>query len=181
MTMKLPQLANRRAIFTQLSTTASEALALMTMRNKTAGALMYALCSLMAGSGGVVMATRETLAEILGGVSPRSIDRALKVLIEEGYIQRIRVGSSVGVAINARVAWVGARGELLQRAVFQATVVASRNDQTAADLEPRPMKPVPVLGPDEIPVLVGDGLDPPSQPGLDGIPPTAIHKPRSKS
>lgn len=119
------------------------------------------------GSAGVVVCSRETMRELLGSSMP-TVDRALKLLIDEGWVQRIRIGGAYALAINSRVAWIGHRGQL-QHAVFDATVIASRSEQDALGLEPPPMRTLPMMSPGELPIAVGVGLEPPSQPALDGV------------
>lgn len=119
------------------------------------------------GSAGVVVCSRETMRELLGSSMP-TVDRALKVLIDEGWVQRIRIGGAYALAINSRVAWIGSRGQL-QHAVFDATVIASRSEQDGLSLEPPPMRQLPMMRPGEALLATGRGLEPPSQPGLDGI------------
>lgn len=165
------QMASRRATFAQLDLAASEHLAKLNQTSSTAVTLLLAVVSRLGTPGGVVMATRAVLAEIMGDVSQRTVDRALAVLIKHGYVQRIRVGTAVGLAVNARVAWTGPRGELVQRAAFQATVIAGRGEQDPETLNPPKMQRVPVLDYDEIPVPTGSGLPPPSQPALKGLEP----------
>ena len=141
---------------------------------KAAELIVQLIRRMQPGAGGVVIASRETMRELLGSSMP-TVDRALKVLIEGGWVQRIKVGGTPALAINHRVAWIGPRGDL-QHAVFGATVIASRSEQDALSLSPPPMKTVPILQQGEQPVAHGEGLPPPSQPGLDGIPQAAIER-----
>ena len=99
------------------------------------------------GSAGVVVISREAMREILG-VSMPTVERALRVLISEGWVHRIRIGSASALAINRQVAWIGPRGEL-QHAVFDATVIASRSEQDELSLNPPPMQRVPIFAQDE--------------------------------
>lgn len=124
------------------------------------------------GSSGVIVVSRETMRELLGASLP-TVDRALKVLISEGWVQRIRIGGAYALAINRQVAWIGSRGEI-QHAVFDATVIASRTEQDAIALNPPPLRTVPVLHLGEDLLPVGSGMDPPSQPELGGIEPPAV-------
>ena len=116
-----------------------------------------------------MLVSRETMRELLECSMP-TVDRALKTIITEGWAQRIKVGGASALAINHRVAWVGPRGDI-QHAVFGATVIASRSEQDALGLHPPPMRPIPIMRPGEIPLMQGPGMDPPSQPDLEGIPP----------
>lgn len=161
--------------FAMLELAALEGLAeLVREAPKAAELIVQLIRRMQPGAGGVVIASRETMRELLGSSMP-SVDRALKVLIEGGWVQRIRVGGTPALAINHRVAWIGPRGDL-QHAVFGATVIASRSEQDALSLSPPPMKTVPILQQGEQAVAHGEGLPPPSQPGLDGIPQTAIER-----
>jgi hypothetical protein len=141
---------------------------------KAAELIVQLIRRMHAGSGGVVIASRETMRELLGCSMP-TVDRSLKVLIEGGWVQRIKVGGTPALAINHRVAWIGPRGNI-QHAVFGATVIASRSEQDALSLSPPPMRNVPILQQGEQAVAHGEGLPPPSQPGLDGLPQAAIER-----
>lgn len=139
-------------------------------RHPMAAQLILALIEKMQpGGGGVVVASRTAMGELIGA-SIATVRRALAVLIEEGWVQRIRIGGVSALAINYRVAWVGPRSDI-QHAVFGATVIASRTEQDQMSLAPPPIRHVPMLHPDDIPLMVGPGSDPPSQPDLDGMPP----------
>ncbi len=160
----------RPITWAQINLAATEDLQALIRRNRFAAELVLALMRQMQpGGGGVVVASRQTMCELIGASMP-SVERALRLLIDEGWVQRIKVGGAHALAINSRVAWVGPRDDL-PHAVFTATVIASRAEQDAAALNPPPIRHVPVLMPDEIPLPVGDGLPPPSQPGLVGVEP----------
>lgn len=124
-------------------------------------------------SGGVVIVSKKTMAELLD-VSPATVSRALRTLIAGDWIQRIRIGSAHAIAINDTVAWVGPRGER-RFSVFQATAIASRAEQSEADLLTRELKKLPVTNPDELVVQTGEVL-PPAQGILDGLELTATQR-----
>ena len=156
------------AHFAMLEMEALEGLGVLMREAPKAAELIVTLISRMAPcSGGVVLASRETMRELLGCSMP-TVDRALRTLITGGWVQRIKVGGAHALAINSRVAWVGRRGAL-QHAVFEATVIASRSEQDAAALDPPPARQVPMLRHDEEALATGDGLPPPSQRLLDGV------------
>ena len=71
------------------------------------------------------------------------------------------------------------KGEI-QHAVFGATVIASRSEQDEIALNPPPIRYIPTLQPGEMPLMQGPGLDPPSQPELDGIPPVFAYESRAQ-
>jgi hypothetical protein len=174
--LKASIMTPQRITWAQLSLEASESLRDLIGREPKAAQLVLALIELMEpGGAGVVVVSRTTMGEIIGASVP-TITRALKVLIEEGWVQRIRVGSAPALAINHRVAWVGPRGDI-QHAVFGATVIASRSEQDAMSLTPPAMRQVPVIRSNEVPQMIGPGIDPPSQPDLDGIPPCVATTP----
>ena len=162
------------AHFAMVDLTALEGLGDLIRRAPRAAQLVTQLIRRMQpGSGGVVVASRETMKELLGCSMPTA-DRALRILIDEGWVQRIRIGGAHALAINHRVAWIGPRGDI-QHAVFGATVIASRSEQDAIALDPPPMRTLPTLQQGEYAIPVGAGEPPPSQPLLKGIdPPTAL-------
>lgn len=168
--LKATQMMGGPITWAQISLEAAEDLRGLMRRNRWAAELILALIQKMTpGGGGVVVCSRETMRELLGCSMP-TVERALKVIIEEGWVQRIRVGGAHALAINSRVAWVGPRGEL-PLAVFTATVIASRAEQDAIALNPPPLRNIPTLLPGEEALLEGDGQEPPSQPDLPAIPP----------
>ena len=153
--------------FAMVELEALEGLGDLIKRAPKAAQLAVALIRRMqSGSGGVVVCSRETMRELLGCSMP-TVERALRLLMEEGWVQRIRIGGANALAINHRVAWIGNRGEI-QHAVFGATVIASRSEQDAMALNPPPMKNLPILRAGEELLPFGDGLEPPSQQELDG-------------
>lgn len=173
--VKVSTKKGRPITWAQINLEAAEDLRDLVMRNKWAAALVLALIERMdMRGGGVVICSRETMKELLQCSMP-TVDRALKLIIEEGWVQRIKVGGASALAINSRVAWVGSRGDL-PHAVFSATVIASRSEQDAIALNPPPMRQIPVLQPGEEPYPVGEGRKPPSQPDLKEIPPAAAYQ-----
>ena len=170
LTLKASQKTGRPVTWAQINLAACEDLRGLMRRQHVAAELMLALIEQMRpGGGGVIVASRQTMAELVN-VSMSGIERALRLLIEEGWVQRIKVGGAHALAINSRVAWIGARGDL-PHAIFTATVIASRKEQDEIALSPPPIRHVPVLMPGENPLMVGPGEDPPSQPDLTEIPP----------
>jgi len=177
--LKASQTIPRNITWAQLSLEASEHLRDLIGREPKSAQLVLALIERMdPGGGGIVVASRTTMAELIGASVP-TVARALKVLIDEGWVQRLRIGGTPALAINHRVAWVGSRGDI-QHAVFGATVIASRSEQDSIALNPPPMRQIPVLMTGEEPVMVGAGQQPPSQPELPGLPPVAAHEARGQ-
>lgn len=159
----------------QLNLAASEDLRGLMRRNRYAAELVLALIEHMQpGAAGVVVVSRQTMMEILECSMP-TVERALRILISEGWVQRIKIGGAHALAINHRVAWVGPRGEI-SRAVFGATVIASRSEQDALSLAPPPIRPIPVMRRGEVPLMDGPGQEPPSQPELVGVDPMVAYQ-----
>jgi len=169
-TLKATQTTGRPITWAQIQLAALEDLRGLMRRAPKAAELLLALIERMQpGSGGVVVASRETMRDLLG-VSMPTVERALRVLVVDGWVQRMRIGSAHALAINDRVAWVGSRGDL-PHAVFSATVIASRAEQDAMALNPPPARHVPMIEAGDQVLAVGPGLEPPSQPELETLPP----------
>lgn len=177
-TLKASQKIQRCITWTQVSLEASERLRGLIGREPKAAQLVLALIERMEpGSGGVVIASRTTMAEIIGASLP-TVARALKVLMDEGWVQRMRIGSAPALAINSRVAWTGQRGHL-SHAVFSATVIASRSEQDEHALNPPPMQSIAFAEAGKWPVATGPGEPPPSQPDLPEMPPAVAWQSQS--
>lgn len=163
-----------QAHFAMIEKVALHNLDQLMQKDMQAARLVMSLIRLMEpGSGGVVVISRAAIGELLG-VSLPTVQRALKTLVEGGWVQRIRIGGAYALAINNAVAWVGPRGQM-EHAIFNATVVASRSEQDSYGLEPGKLKQIPIAHPDEAVLPVGVEPDPPSQPGLEGVPPVIAH------
>ena len=172
-TQKMGDPIKQNAHFAMIELAALEGLhSLMKSAPKAAELIVCLVRKMSPGSGGVVLASRETMRELLDCSMP-TVDRALKVLIDGGWVQRIKVGGAHALAINSRVAWIGPRGAL-QHAVFGATVIASRSEQDEIALNPPPMRELPILQQGEMALPTGEGTQPPSQKMLDGIEPPTI-------
>lgn len=120
------------------------------------------------GSGGVVIISRATLGKMLT-VSDPTVGRAIRVLANGRWVQRMRVGGAYALAVNRSVAWTGPRGEM-EHAVFQATVVASRDEQTADALASPDLRRIPTISSGEFVLPVGEGK-PPAQELIPGTEP----------
>jgi len=163
------------ATFSQTELVAHEAWAHFTLESPPAAALVHLLCRL-AGDDDTVVAAQRVLATRLG-VSQQTIGRALKTAAAANYIEIIRLGATATGAcayrLNSRVHWTR-NSDGKGGAAFRAVVLASAEDQPV--IESTPLRRVPVIRPGEIPLVVGPGMPPPSQPGLDGLPHPAIER-----
>lgn len=164
-----------RATYSQTELASHEAWAHFTLAAPPAAALVHLLCRL-AGDDDTVVASQRVLATRLG-VSPQTIGRALRNAAAAQYIEIIRLGATATGAcayrLNSRVHWTK-NSEGKASAAFRAVVLASADDQQA--IESAPLRRVPVIRHGEIPLPTGPGLPPPSQPGLDGVPPAAVER-----
>ncbi|RBP19451.1 hypothetical protein DET50_1452 [Marinobacter pelagius] len=103
-----------------------------------------------------------------------TIKRAVKVLKDENWLDVSRVGSERGgvnaYLVNRRVAWADKR-ENQRFAAFDARIILSAAEQDQETLEggKPPLRQLPQLGETQLPT--GDGIDPPSQPSLEGLEP----------
>jgi len=120
------------------------------------------------GSGGVVIISRATLGKMLR-VSDPTVGRAIRVLVEGSWIQRMRVGGAYALAVNRSVAWTGPRGKM-DHAVFNAVVVASREEQSEDALASPDLRRVPTIAPGELLIPVGE-VTPPAQELIPGTEP----------
>lgn len=133
--------------------------------------LLHHLVAQMGHQNAVVVG-QKTLAKIMS-THERTVRRAVTDLVEERWIQMIRIGSGKEVAyvVNDRVAW-GQPRDQLRLSAFSATVVADLEDQDTASLDHADLRRIPTLFPGERHLPVGDGEPPPSQPRcLDGLEP----------
>ena len=120
------------------------------------------------GSGGVVIISRATLGKMLQ-VSDPTVGRAIRVPVEGSWIQPMRVGGAYALAVNRSVAWTGPRGKM-DHAVFNAVVVASRDEQSEDALASPDLRRVPTIFPGELVIPTGDAT-PPAQELIPGTEP----------
>lgn len=159
----------------QTSKAAHEAWASLIGREPRAAQLLHLMVRHMDESGALV-ASREGLAQLMGGVSVATIKRATAVLRSEAWIDTIQIGGKGGAlayVVNARVAWGQRRDQMGRMALFNARVLAIEDEQ-GAPLEGPELRRVPMLFPGEVALPGGAGETPPSQPGLDGVEPPSL-------
>jgi len=173
------QVERTKAFFSQTELATHEAWAHFTIKNGPASALVHMLVRL-AGDDDTVVASQRLLSEYLG-VSQMTISRAVKAAAEAQFIEVIRLGATASAAcayrLNSRVHWTK-QSDGKARSAFRAVVLASGQDQPA--IETTPLRRIPVIRPGEIPLPVGPGELPPSQPGLPGVMPPAIERGRGE-
>jgi hypothetical protein len=130
---------------------------------------------LESGSNGVVVISKTSIQEMLD-ISRSTATRAIETLVQGNWVQRIRIGTTFAFAINKNVAWVGPI-EQQRHAIFNATVVASRSEQSKEDLEEKRLRKIPVVRDNEHVLAIGEEPEPPVQTMLPEVePPVARQK-----
>ncbi len=162
--------AKRPGQWVQTERKAHEAWAQLIARKPRAAALAHILVANMQHQNAVIV-PQAVLAKLMG-CSVDTIQRAIRDLVAERWIQVVRLGKGKEAAyvVNDRVAWAQSRSDL-RLSTFSATVVADVEDQDAATLDSADLRRIPTLYAGEMQLPAGPGEDPPSQPHLDGMEP----------
>lgn len=161
---------SKRSTWVQTERAAHEAWAQLVRTNGRAAALLHVLVANM-DSQAAVVASRATLAQLVG-YSEATVKRAVADLKADKWIEVVQLGGKGGVnayVVNSRVAWADSRDKL-GRAVFRATVVTTRAEQTDG-VDTAPLRRIPTLYPGERQLPTGPGAEPPSQPSIEGMEP----------
>lgn len=157
-----------RGSWVQTERRAHEAWAELIRRRPRAASLLHLLVANMNARGALV-ASQTTLAE-LSGTSVSTVKRAVRDLVEENWIQTMRVGSERGGAlayvVNRRVAWADRRSNG-RYALFDARVLVSERDNPD-ELQGPDLRQIPSLSPGDQQLPAGEGAEPPSQPHFNG-------------
>ena len=163
---KYHQPANR-GTWVQTERAGHEALAALIKKNPKAAQLMHILVANMDEKAALV-ASHKLLAQLCD-VSIMTIRRSLAVLVEQNFIQTVRVGSERGgvlaYIINSRIAWADSR-ENLKYATFSARVLITSSENTEP-LEGPELKKTPFLAPGDMQIPHGPGLPPPAQDSFE--------------
>lgn len=161
---------HRSGQWVQTERKAHEAWAHLIARKPRAAALAHILVANMQHQNAVVVP--QTVLAKLMGCSVDTVQRAIRDLTAERWIQVVRLGKGKEAAyvVNDRVAWAQSRSDL-RLSTFSATVVADVDDQDAATLENTGLRRIPTLYPGEMQLPTGSGEDPPSQPSIPGLEP----------
>jgi hypothetical protein len=157
----------------QTERAAHEAWGALILKSPLAARIMHQLVA-QVGDHNAVVVSQETLASLVSATR-RGVQKALKVLQRGHWLELRQLGSTGSVnayVLNSRVVWHGSR-DGIRRALFSAVVIVSEDEQPdRADLDRLvPLRPIPALFPGEWQLPAGDGLDPPSQPSIDGLEP----------
>ena len=150
---------------------AHEAWARLVARKPRAAQLLHVLVARM-GHQNAVVASQRVLADLME-CSTDTVQRAVKVLQAEQWVQVVRIGKGKEAAyvVNDRVAWGAKRDTMRHVSVFSATVLADARDQETVTLDGPDLRKIPLLYPGERQLPTGPGEDPPSQPDFDGMEP----------
>jgi hypothetical protein len=115
-----------------------------------------------------VMISFKAMEQILGKSRP-TLDRAVRLLREDKWIQVVKVGTANAYILNSAVFWTD-RGDKRHMASFGAQIVTTLDEQDK-DLRANPnvkLKRVPTLVSKEERIVIGtDKLPPPDQQDLD--------------
>lgn len=157
-----------RGQWVQTERKAHEEWAGLIARKPRAAQLLHHLVAQM-GHQNAVVVSQKVLAQLMG-CEVRTVSRSVAVLVEESWIQVVRIGKGKEAAyvVNDRVAWGQSRDQL-RLSVFSATVIADLDDQEPDALEHRDLRRIPTLYPGERQLPAGEGAKPPSQPSFDGL------------
>ena len=162
--------SNKPGQWVQTERKTHEAWAKLISHKPRAAALAHILVAQMSHQNAVVVS--QTVLAKLMGCSVETIKRAVRDLVAERWISVIRLGKGKEAAyvVNDRVAWGQARDQL-RLSVFSAAVVADYDDQEAGLLGSGELRRIPTLFSGERQLPVGVGLEPPSQPNIEGMEP----------
>ena len=163
----------KKQTFVQTERAAHLAWGKLSAHKPMAACCLHQLIALMDRQNTVCIA-HKTLAKMLN-IHIRSVNRGVKYLEENGWIQRIQMGSTASVnaySINSRVAWADKRDNK-KFSRFHAVIIADIDDQNEVALSTEELKKVPLIyPPDEIPLPTGEW--PEGETGfLEGTEPTA--------
>jgi hypothetical protein len=113
------------------------------MKHSTAARLMHLMVAQMGAQNALVI-SQPTLAGLMK-CHVRTVQRAIDVLVEDRWVQRVTIGGTVhGYIINDQVAWCEKRA-MKEHSVFTGAIVASRADQQPEDLTSRDLRRLPMI------------------------------------
>jgi hypothetical protein len=168
----------------QTERAAHEAWAALIAKAPKAAIIMHVLTAQL-GDNNAVVISQKTLAKLAGIRSVTTVKSALSILEADRWIEVRQIGQNGTVnayVVNDRVAWTGPR-DGIRYSLFSATVITSDEEQPDADMlgKQEPLRILPSLYRGESQLPSGNGLEPPSQPFLDGLEPPLPTTSRSKA
>jgi hypothetical protein len=159
------------ATFVMTEREAHEAWALLSVKAPRAAALLHLLVAHM-GPRNAVVVGQKMLAKMMG-VTDRTIRTAVQVLVADRWISTVKLngpGTVMAYVVNDQVSW-GESRDKMHLSIFSAQVIADRDDQDRMTIERTDLRKIPLLFSNERQLPTGPGLDPPSQPHIDGMEP----------
>lgn len=116
-----------------------------------------------------IVVSQTTMAKILGYTRP-TVNIAIKLLEDGRWLQVVKVGTANAYVLNSKVVWRDLGGKRF--AGFYAEVLVSEDEQSRPieDWDNIELRQVPMLGPNEQPLIDDAALPPPDQHDL--LPPT---------
>lgn len=155
--------------FVQVSRAELRAIADLGAKSSLALDLLMVLAQSM-NKQNAVMISFKAMQQILGKSRP-TLDRAVRLLREDKWIQVVKVGTANAYVLNSAVFWTD-RGDKRHMANFGAQIVTTLGEQDK-DLRANPqvkLKRVPILDLKEERIIFGrEELPPPDQTDLDLI------------
>lgn len=161
--------------YAQIDIAAHEEWMMLNKTNPKASTLLHGLCHL-SGPDEAVAASQATLAEYIG-VSQMTISRALRVLLDQNWIEKIQLGRTSQTAayrVNARAHWTGKRGSNSHMTSFRARILASEQEQPESIAGRPKLRKIPFIGENEEATYSGDGAEPPAQQGFPAVNPPSV-------
>ena len=157
----------------QTDRAAHERWAILATENPRAAALLHVIVAKM-GRHNALVVSQETLAE-LARCSSRTVRRSLTVLAENNWIEVRQIGLNGTVnayVVNDRVAWSGKR-DGIRYSLFSAAILVSSDEQPDKDKldDQPPLERIPAMFQGDRQLPTGPGLEPPSQPSIEGLEP----------
>jgi hypothetical protein len=171
----LPKKVKQEWVQTELK--AHEAWMGLIAKAPMAARLMHFFVARMSKNTNALVASQATLGELLGSdgapIHRNTIRRALKTLETDRWIEIVQIGGKGGAlayVVNDRVAW-GKERSKLRYSKFSAEVIVSSSEQTLPIDGREPLRQLPEIAGNEKQLPTGEGMEPPSQPSLEGMEP----------
>lgn len=152
--LDLKELERKNHDFVQVKRSELLALNELAAKSGTAHRLLMMLVQTMNKENAVIFSQKAMQQEM--DVSRPTIDRAIKLLKDDLWLQVVKIGTANAYAMNSNVFWTGRRDKKL--GVFSAQVITTLAEQDK-DLREKPsmkLKKVPYAIPPEQPVILDD-------------------------
>lgn len=115
--------------------------------------------------GNAIVVSQTTMSKILGYTRP-TVNIAIKLLEAGHWLQVVKVGTANAYVLNSKVVWRDLGGK--RYAGFYAEILVSEDEQghPIEDWDKIELRQVPLLGPNEHPMIDDEPLPPPDQRDL---------------